>query len=147
MLGSTLALCSQTQDRLFVATNPNEGGGGTGAGSAERKSSAASAAAMGEVVGDDSMVVGKGIMIKGDVDNCAVRFLHCYVLPGHNTLEKFVFLFRCLVVLIFACLRTEFSSPCRCRDLETNAGNGRDERGTLNSRIVRLCPHNLSMIR
>lgn len=30
-------------------------------------------AATGEVVGDDSMVVGKGIMIKGDVDNCAVR--------------------------------------------------------------------------
>lgn len=25
-----------------------------------------------EVVGDDSMVVGKGIMIKGDVDDCAV---------------------------------------------------------------------------
>lgn len=72
MLGSTLARCSQTQDRLFVATNPNEVVGGTGAGSAERKSSAASAAAMGEVVGDDSMVVGKGIMIKGDVDNCAV---------------------------------------------------------------------------
>ncbi|CAM9348424.1 unnamed protein product [Ectocarpus sp. 8 AP-2014] len=68
----------QTQDRLFVATNPNEVGGGTGAGSAERKSSAASAAAMGEVVGDDSMVVGKGIMIKGDVDNCATLIVEGY---------------------------------------------------------------------
>lgn len=38
----------------------------------DRKGSASSAAAMGEVVGDDSMVVGKGIMIKGDVDDCAV---------------------------------------------------------------------------
>lgn len=53
-----------------MATNANEGGGG---GAMDRKSSASSAAAMGEVVGDDSMVVGKGIMIKGDVDNCAVR--------------------------------------------------------------------------
>ncbi|CAB1096762.1 unnamed protein product [Ectocarpus sp. CCAP 1310/34] len=68
----------QTQDRLFVATNPNEVGGGPGAGSAERKSSAASAAAMGEVVGDDSMVVGKGIMIKGDVDNCATLIVEGY---------------------------------------------------------------------
>lgn len=74
--GSTLniALCrraAQTQDKLFVATSANESGGvGT-----DRKSSlaASTAAAIGEVVGDDSMVVGKGIMIKGDVDNCAVR--------------------------------------------------------------------------
>lgn len=60
----------QTQDRLFVATNPNEGGA---SGANDRRSSSSSAAAVGEVVGDDSMVVGKGIMIKGDVDNCAVR--------------------------------------------------------------------------
>ncbi|CAM9877939.1 unnamed protein product [Pylaiella littoralis] len=56
----------QTQDRLFVATNANE------------KSAAASAAAAGEVVGDDSMVVGKGIMIKGDVDNCATLIVEGY---------------------------------------------------------------------
>lgn len=55
-----------------MATNSNEGGGGGGV-AMDRKSLASSAAAMGEVVGDDSMVVGKGIMIKGDVDNCAVR--------------------------------------------------------------------------
>lgn len=73
----------QTQDRLFVATNPNlsEGSGGAG----ERRNPATMAAAMGEVVGDDSMVVGKGIMIKGDVDNCAVRMevvlLLCFPRP------------------------------------------------------------------
>lgn len=41
-------------------------------GANDRRNSASSATAVGEVVGDDSMVVGKGIMIKGDVDNCAV---------------------------------------------------------------------------
>eukprot|EP00903_Cladosiphon_okamuranus_P021426 g19695.t1 len=69
----------QTQDRLFVATNANEGvGSGGGAMATGRKISASSAAAMEEVVGDDSMVVGKGIMIKGDVDNCATLIVEGY---------------------------------------------------------------------
>ncbi|CAN0014836.1 unnamed protein product [Scytosiphon promiscuus] len=67
---------SMTQDRLFVATNPNLSEGSSGA--SERRNPASSAAAMGEVVGDDSMVVGKGIMIKGDVDNCATLIVEGY---------------------------------------------------------------------
>lgn len=50
---------------MFVATNSNDK-------SDKSAASSGAAMAMGEVVGDDSMVVGKGIMIKGDVDNCAV---------------------------------------------------------------------------
>lgn len=45
------------------------------AGGSERRGLGSSTAAAGEVVGNDSMVVGRGIMIKGDVDNCAVRYL------------------------------------------------------------------------
>lgn len=52
----------QTQDRLWTAT---EGVAGV-------PDKALSGGAASEVVGDDSMVVGKGIMIKGDVEDCAV---------------------------------------------------------------------------
>lgn len=55
----------QTQDRLWVATDG-------GAGAPDRRLMG-SASIVTEAVGDDSMVVGKGIMIKGDVEDCAVR--------------------------------------------------------------------------
>lgn len=48
------------------------------AGGSERRSLGSSTAAAGEVVGNDSMVVGKGIMIKGDVDNCATLIVEGY---------------------------------------------------------------------
>ncbi|CAM9515920.1 unnamed protein product [Ascophyllum nodosum] len=55
----------QTQDKMiFVATNHGM--------------SASSGTPAAEVVGDDSMVVGKGIMIKGDVDNCATLIVEGY---------------------------------------------------------------------
>lgn len=59
----------QSQDKMTVVGNDGMAGG------SERRSLGSSTAAAGEVVGNDSMVVGKGIMIKGDVDNCAVSKL------------------------------------------------------------------------
>lgn len=53
---------------MFVTTSEGM------AADSERRMSGSVAVPPEEVVGDDSMVVGKGIMIKGDVDDCAVSF-------------------------------------------------------------------------
>lgn len=66
----------QSQDKMAVVGNDGVTSG------SERRGLGSSTAAAGEVVGNDSMVVGKGIMIKGDVDNCAVSYaLFQYLAP------------------------------------------------------------------
>eukprot|EP00904_Undaria_pinnatifida_P002759 jgi/Undpi1/12484/HiC_scaffold_5.g02155.m1 len=62
----------QSQDKMAVVGYDGVAGG------SERRGLGSSTAAAGEVVGNDSMVVGRGIMIKGDVDNCATLIVEGY---------------------------------------------------------------------
>lgn len=82
--------CSpQSQDKM---TNDGVANDGVASGS-DRRGPGSSTAAAGEVVGNDSMVVGKGIMIKGDVDNCAVSYTWFQDLVPVNR-----FSFNCLLI-------------------------------------------------